>query len=1035
MYSDRVNTYELQTCSKSKISVIPVRITSCIEKCKASLLRRPHCLCKINLQRNIPACSKPFSVTFLNCHSICNKTDSLHHYIESNRFDIFAIAETWTFEEGDEATIAEILPKGYKHLHVPRPNVVERGGGIIIVYKEGLDLRRLDSTERGNYTQFEYIDCILRFQSQQIRFVIVYRPSPSKKNGLKLSKFWKEWTKFLGKLLTHSYEIIIYGDLNFHLDIKEESGTRRFNSILEEFGLTQHVREPTHVKKHTLDILITNETSSLICNLQVTDPALCNKQGNILKDHFAISTLLNIANIYKANKTIQYRDFKNLDYDRLKMDLAGSLLLNRDHTETLTVEELSSLYNSTLRHLLDKYAPLKTKKVVEGKNSPWFKKENRMQKRLLRRKERLYRKTKLAVHREAYHQQSAIFFKDLKKSRTQYCSNKVKECGSDQKKIFKLANSLLGRKSAHIVPKAVSDQALANDFMKYFMEKTKKIHEDLKLTIKREPDNYSSLAMQSSSIPPQLQAFAATTESEVKKIVTESVSKQCPLDPIPTWLLKILLDLLLPVIVSIINKSLQQAEVPVQLKTALLRPLLKDHELEWNSHSSYRPVSNLPYVSKLLEKVVHARIENHLTENNLNDPDQTAYSKYNSTETALLSIQNDILDNMDNQKATILVMLDISAAYDTIDHDIFLARLKTDCGINGKALRWMESYLRNRKNQVIIGSKRSFISTPKCGTPQGSVMGGKCYNMYAAPLGKIAHDPGVQKKAYADDNNLYVAFALESVDDKLAAVSLLEQCLENIGCWMKNNLLKLNDDKTKVIVFAPKKFDGKYTDLCVTFNEWIIKPKPLVKILGVLFDSTMTLEKHINKKTKSAYFQIRNIWTIRPYLTENATRSLVNALVMPKLDYCNSLLAGLPQYLIRKLQRSQNAAARLIKRRSKRSRITPVLKELHWLPVLYRIKFKILLVTYKALNGAAPSYIYKLLPEFKTLRSDHLKFQLSKFNFKKLGGRAFKNIAPELWNGLPLHIRISETVVIFKKQLKTFYFKQHFGNDQEEVGE
>ena len=306
----------------------------------------------------------------MNCHSICNKTGSIHHYIESNSFDIFAIAEAWTFEEGDEATISEILPEGYKHLHVPRPNVVERGGGIIIVFREGLDIRRLDSTASGKYTQFEYIDCILRFQSQQIRFVTVYRPSPSKKNGLKLSKFWKEWTKFLEKLLTHNYEIIIYGDLNFHLDVAEESGTRRFNSTLEEFGLTQHVKEPTHVKNHTLDIVITNEKSSLISKLEVADPALCNKQGNILKDHFAIRTLLNITNIYKANDTIQYRDYKNLNYESFKIDLAESLLCDCGYTSTLTVEELTSLYNSTLTYLLDKYAPVKVKHVLQGKNSP-----------------------------------------------------------------------------------------------------------------------------------------------------------------------------------------------------------------------------------------------------------------------------------------------------------------------------------------------------------------------------------------------------------------------------------------------------------------------------------------------------------------------------------------------------------------------------------------------------------------------------------------------------------------------------------------
>ena len=167
--------------------------------------------------------------------------------------------------------------------------------------------------------------------------------------------------------------------------------------------------------------------------------------------------------------TLSQANYKNLDYDGFKSDLTKSLLLDSEHTSTLTVQELIDLYNSTLVHLLDKHAPVKTKKVQQGKNSPWYSKQLQSQKRILRRKERPYRKTKLEVHREAYHQQSALFFKNLNRSRTQYCSKRVENCGSDQKKIFKVTNSLYGKKTLHILPKADSDEALANDFMKFFM--------------------------------------------------------------------------------------------------------------------------------------------------------------------------------------------------------------------------------------------------------------------------------------------------------------------------------------------------------------------------------------------------------------------------------------------------------------------------------------------------------------------------------------------------------------------------------------
>ena len=168
-------------------------------------------------------------------------------------------------------------------------------------------------------------------------------------------------------------------------------------------------------------------------------------------------------------------------------------------------------------------------------------------------------------------------------------------------------------------------------------------------------------------------------------------------------------------------------------------------------------------------------------------------------------------------------------------------------------------------------------------------------------------------------------------------------------------------------------------------------------------------------------------------MTENATKTLVNALVTPKLDYCNSLLVGLPKYLVNKLQRSQNAAARLIKRRSKRSHITPVLKELHWLPIRSRIMFKILLLIFKALNGLAPVYLRNMLHRYtpaQTLRSNELlsgTLVVPRFKKLKHGGRAFSSVAPALWNSIPRNIRTAETISAFKSKLKTYLFRQHYG--------
>ena len=1000
---------------------IPVIITQRAKKQK-SFLSKNRQLVKIVPVNHISNLVESSNITFLNCRSICNKTISLHDFIDSKKLDLFAIAETWTRESGDEATFQEMMPPGYKYIHAPRV-ISGRGGGVAVVCKSNLEITVQDSTASGKYRQFELLDSIVQFKPQQIRLLVVYRPPPSKKNGLKLEKFWKEWSKLLEKLSSLNYEVVILGDLNFHLDQKDEPPTVKFFSILEEFGCKQHVEVPTHVKNHILDVLITKEKSSLIESLEVQDPGLCNNQGLVIKDHFALNAVLNITKPAKLRKVITYRDFRNFNQEELREALIQSDLTSE--IKHLNPDELVQLYNDTLISLLDQYAPVKSKEITIGKNPPWSSSEINLLKRTMRRKERLWRKTKLTVHYDMYKNQSAKFFTALRSARIQHCSKLVGDCGSDTKKIFRLTNFLLGRKTTQALPKSSSDQKLADVFMSFFTDKIKGIHQELEQT---GADGLRRISTQE-EVHSVLEVFDEATEEEVRKLILQSANKQCPLDPLPTWLLKILLDQLLPVLLLIINKSMRMGEVPKALKTALIRPLLKDSDMDKNSLASYRPVSNLPFVSKLLEKVVHSRLDDHFKCNELNDDDQTAYSKYNSTETMLISIQNDILTNMDNNKATILVMLDLSAAYDTISHDIFLKRLEMQCGVKGIALKWMGSYLKNRINQVIIRDKVSFESSPECGAAQGSVMGGKCYNIYTAPLGKtVIRNPQIKKKAYADDNSLYSAFIINDDSDLANALSTLESCLADIKIWMQENMLKLNDDKTKLIIFAPKKYCQKFNNVTIKCGPFTIKPTHLVRNLGVMFDSALSMENHINKKTKSAYLQIRNLWVIRKsYLTENATRTLVNALVTPKIDYCNGLLAGLPLYLLRKLQRVQNASARLIKRTKKRSHITPVLKELHWLPVTFRIKYKILLTVFKSLHGLAPSYITCLLPEFRRMRHDNLKFCVPNYNFKKLGGRAFRNIAPTLWNQLPLQIRSAETVNTFKGQLKTFYFRQHFG--------
>ena len=334
---------------------------------------------------------------------------------------------------------------------------------------------------------------------------------------------------------------------------------------------------------------------------------------------------------------------------------------------------------------------------------------------------------------------------------------------------------------------------------------------------------------------------------------------------------------------------------------ARIKPLLKKPGLDPDIVKNYRPVSNLPFLSKIMEKVVDARLEHHLVQNNLHKPSQSAYKRFHSTETALLKVQNDILRSLDAGDVTVLVMLDLSAAFDTIDHPTLLRRFECHFGIEGKALAWITSYLSNRYQSVSVNAELSKQVLLQYGVPQGSVLGPKKYVMYTKPLGDIIRQHEVDHHFYADDTQVYLSFRPRDDTSREDALYRIERCLVDIQSWMGSNKLKLNNDKTEVILFTSKHNKHCRENFSLTVDGSVVNAVSQVKNLGVIYDPAMTMERHINNICRSAYAELRNIGRIRRYMTHDATRTLVNGLVTSRLDYCNVLLQGLPNTLIHKM--------------------------------------------------------------------------------------------------------------------------------------
>ena len=557
---------------------------------------------------------------------------------------------------------------------------------------------------------------------------------------------------------------------------------------------------------------------------------------------------------------------------------------------------------------------------------------------------------------------------------------------------------------------------------------------DIRIGLDSDKDcDVQSSATPSSPVPcsSSFSNFEPLDEDTVRKLVS-ATTKSCPLDPIPTAIVKECLDDLLPVLTSIINFSLQSGSFPDQWKEALVKPLLKQPGCDL-IFRNFRPVSNLAFVSKLTEKAVADQIQSYMDMNYLFPPFQSAYRPHHSTETALLKVKNDILMNMDRQCVTLLVLLDLSAAFDTVDHAILIDRLSTEFGVTGPVLNWFTSYLSNRSQRVSIDGVLSEKFNLDCGVPQGSCLRPLLFVIYSSKLFQITekHLPNVH--CYADDTQLYLAFKPGNDTDEVAALRALESCIADIRRWMLSDKLKLNSDKTEFLIMGTWQQIAKIKieNLCV--GDCRVTPSSAaVKNLGSWFDSRLNMLTHINKTCSSAFYHLHNIRRIRKYLTRQSVESLIDAFVTSKIDYCNGLLYGLPSSHILKLQRVQNAAARLVTGSPRFCHITPVLISLHWLPIKFRVNYKIVLLTFKCLHGLAPKYLADLIsvhsaPRYNLRSTGTISLTPASAKcFITLGDRAFQQAAPKLWNNLPTFIRNLKSLNSFKAAIKTHYFKLAF---------
>ena len=927
--------------------------------------------------------------------------------------DVLALQETW-HESSEDIAIRSVVPPNFSFVEAARPSVIpnltscsHQWGGVAILFRKTFNSRSVNGFP--NYSSFESVAVELSHASMRFLVVSVYRPGSS---AVTL-QFFTEFSNMLEYLTVRCCPVFILGDFNIHYERASDNITDQFKSVLKQFDFIQHVTFPTHRLGGVIDLVITKSQETFY---------LDNSRILPISDHHLISGSAKLQNSHNVNSlpgTKQYtaRCWHNFDIELFRQSLLAShLCMDSEFVATLSVGELFDLYHTTITDLLDRHAPWTTNTSKRQNNAPWFDSDCRQSKRRVRSSERRYRKTRRPEDKNRFVKLQAELFELYHTKESLYWKNALRRAGTPSHKRWKVLHNLMCQDSTSSNPPS---SISPDDFLAFFNTKIETIRQH---TAGSSPPTYHTY------FGPQFTCFNPVTTDEVFKLIHSAASKQCILDPAPTWLIKDVALELSSFLALIFNKSLSKGVVPISQKTAVIHPRLKKAGLDPHIPANYRPISNLTFISKLLEKLVDSQLTHFLHQTNAFASNQSAYLSHRSTETALVKIHSDLCSSIDSGKITLMGLLDLSAAFDTVDHRILLERLATSYGIVDTALQWISSYLSDRTVFILSNGSRSATVQLNCGVPQGSVLGPKLFLLYTKDVLNLINQSGFQSHGFADDTQLYCQCSSTSSDLHHASEAF-SLCISRVQQWTNSNRLQLNPSKTECIwIRSPSLNSVTFPD--ITVCNTVITPADSVRCLGIHLDQYLTLDRQISTLSKTCFFQLRQLRTISKHLDRSTLHSLLQAFVSTRLDYCNSLYFGLSASRLDKLQRIQNSAARLSSHTSKFDHITPILQDLHWLPVSKRIEFKVAVLTYKSLHHLAPDYIIDFCSVSgynytHTLRSvSNQDLSTIRTNTTRLGNRTFPAAAAKVWNMLPTDIRSAETVPVFCRRLKTWLFGQ-----------
>jgi hypothetical protein len=925
-------------------------------------------------------------VCLVNAQSLASFSHLLYikNFLSNKCIDILAVTETW-LQEMDTDDYCAIL--GYKFIRLDR--VGKRGGGVGLYIKENYKYNLVYSTPPSFSNKPEFIIVEVKIFAVSILIVVLYR----RPNGEGLDEFFNILSQFTAKY----NHCIVCGDFNMNI----KNTTRRIKQIIDNFADINLIHVPIWDTHHTA----TSDTTIDLCF--VPSNVMIENKGKLpvpdLSMHDLLYFLYPLEVEHKTSPVQKFRNFSRVDNNILRGEAINiqwhgiNLIANIDCQVESFVSILLSLWN--------RHAPLST---IDGRkfHSPWIT-SNIVQ--LI--KQRNYARRSWNVKRSL---DSWNKYKNLR--------NMVKN--SIRESFKKFISDLISVKKCSAV--------LWKNLRNYGIVKDKKVLCTNNIAPNELVDSFTlcqNLSVISlncicsfyNSLPKictESFYFKYLSELEVKNSLFQIKTNATGHDNISCKMLKPIINILLPCLTKIFNDSLQRSLFPTQWKCSLITPIPKNSRPE--NVSDYRPISILSTLSKVLERLVFNQVTDFLTRNSLFDLLQSGFRRRHSTCTALLKISEDIRHSFGCNDVTIMVLLDFSKAFDSVNHQILLSKL-VSLNFSRPVIDWFHSYLTGRKHCVKTDLGQSIWRDIECGVPQGSVLGPLLYSMYIYDIKKCFKFCNYH--LYADDLQLYIRCKPSDIND---SIKLINDDLCRLFKWCTDHCLKINPAKSQAIIFSKNEINHQLLDNIVINGE-IVPFVGKVKNLGLLFDCGLSWTNQISAICQRIYFGLHRLYKFRAMTPIETRVRLVNTLLLPLFDYCIVICCNMDVAAINRLQVVQNNCLRYIFNIKRYEHITPYYCKLGWLKIRERIDMQILLYTHKILNGYAPPY----LSSFLTVMGDvHCRVTRShKFYLqapgKQIPDKSFSVYAYRLWNNLQPSICNINNTSTFRKQIEAILLKRY----------